>query len=137
MRIFIVLPFVFLACLGRAEILDVKTLRAKATEFDKKVVTIRGVVKSAENRISRAGRPYFVTTLIDQKLTVELYGYGDLKKLPVAKDVVQAKGTFYIERTVGRNVFRNEIVIKLDDKENEYRILKPSELVEAGRVGGR
>ena len=136
MRKLFVLPFIFLACVGQAETLDVKTLHEKAKEYDKKIVTIRGVVKSAENRISKAGRPYFVTTLIDQKLTIELYGYGALKKLPAAKDVVQAKGTFYIERTVGRSVFRNEIVIKLDDKENEYRILKPSELVETGRAGG-
>ena len=137
MRKLLILPLLLLACVGQAEVLNVKTLRTKATEFDNKLVTVRGVVKSAENRASRAGRPYFVTTLVDEKLTIILYGYGALKKVPVAKDVVEAKGTFYIERKVGNTIFKNEVVIKLEDKDNEYRILKPSELVEAARPGGQ
>jgi hypothetical protein len=94
-------------------------------------------VKAAENRVSRAGRPYFVTTLIDEKLRIIIYGYGALRNVPVAKDVVEAKGTFYIERKVGNTIFKNMVVIKLEDKDSEYRILKPSELVEASRPGGQ
>jgi len=109
--------------LGHWPTLDIKGLLADAKAHDKKVVTLRAEVKVAENRVSRAGKPYFVVTVQQAALTVDLFGYGKLEPLPKPKAKVQATGVFWIERKVGTRVFKNEIVIRLMDKPSPFKIL--------------
>jgi hypothetical protein len=110
--------FFLLATLALAtDKLTVKQLQADAKKYDGKEIVLSGKVEKFQQKTSRAKNEYFVFKLIDKedkKSIVNVYGQGKLEKFPKDGDLVELKGTYRLEKTVGGNTFKNEIQIKPD-----------------------
>jgi len=78
-------------------------------KFDKKVVTVSGIVKKFNSRISKAGNKYFTFDLTSGKDKVSVYSHGQLEKDLMDGTKVEVKGTFVKEKTVGKSTYKNEI----------------------------
>ena len=110
--------FLILATLAlAADKLTVKQLQADTKKYDGKEIVLTGKVDKFQQKTSRAKNEYFVFKLIDKadkKSIVNVYGQGKLEKAPKEGELVELKGTYRLEKTVGGNTFKNEIQIKLD-----------------------
>ena len=107
----------FLAALGLAALsaivlakfVTVDELMKKKSEFDQKVVTVRGKVDKFTEKTSKAGNEYTTFTMMGEKQKLNGYLREHLKKAPKNGDVIEITGTFRLEKKVGDRVFKDEV----------------------------
>lgn len=92
-----------------AEKTTVEALVKNGKKFDKKAVTVRGLVDRFSARTSKAGNSYFLFELQDKGRWVHVYGQGKLTKEPKNADKVEVTGEFAMERKSGDRTFKVEI----------------------------
>ncbi len=80
-----------------------------ADKFDKKVITVKGVVKKFKARTSKAGNDYFTFDLTSGADKIAIYSHGKLDKDLKDGDKVEVKGKFTKEKKVGTMTFKNEL----------------------------
>lgn len=74
--------------------------------FDGHTVTIRGTVTSLQERVSRAGNPYYTFDLSDGRQAVRVFSFG---AAPCRAGAATVEGTFGKIKQQGRYTFYNEV----------------------------
>jgi hypothetical protein len=79
---------------------------ADPDRFDGQAVTISGSIANFQERVSRAGNPYYTLDLSDGKRAVRVFSFG---KTPCRAGVASVEGTFEKVKRQGRYTFYNEV----------------------------
>jgi hypothetical protein len=74
--------------------------------FDGQTVTIRGTVTNVQERVSRAGNPYYTLDLSDGKQTIRVFSFG---AAPCRAGAGTVEGSFAKVKQQGRYTFYNEV----------------------------
>lgn len=74
--------------------------------FDGQAVTIRGTVIILQERVSRAGNPYYTLDLNDGKQAIRVFSFGTA---PCRAGAATVEGTFAKVKQQGRYSFYNEV----------------------------
>jgi hypothetical protein len=77
-----------------------------ADRFDGQAVTISGTVTNFQERVSRAGRPYYTFDLSDGTEVVHVFSFG---KAPCKSGGATVDGTFAKFKQQGQYTFSNEV----------------------------
>ncbi len=108
-----------------AENATVSAILKDPAKFDNKALTVVGKVAKFKARVSKIGKPYFTFDLTEGTNHIPVYGRGELQPAPKDGDKVEATGLFAKERTVGTNIFKNELDVTTKAKEKfGVKILK-------------
>ena len=81
-------------------------LLANADRFDRQTVTISGTITNLQERVSRAGNPYYTLDLSDGEQAVRVFSFG---KAPCRSGAVAVEGRFEKVKRQGRYTFYNEV----------------------------
>jgi hypothetical protein len=81
-------------------------LLAEPDRFDGQAVTIRGTVTNLQERVSRAGNPYYTLDLSDGKQAIRVFSFG---AAPCRVGVATVEGVFAKVKQRGRYTFYNEV----------------------------
>jgi len=79
---------------------------ANLDRFDGQAVTIRGTVTNLQERVSRAGNPYYTLDLSDGKQAIRVFSFGTA---PCRAEAGTVEGTFAQVKQQGRYTFYNEV----------------------------
>jgi len=79
---------------------------ANPDRFDGQPVTIRGTVTNLQERVSRAGNPYYTLDLSDGKQAIRVFSFGTA---PCRADAATVEGSFAKIKRQGRYTFYNEV----------------------------
>jgi hypothetical protein len=74
--------------------------------FDGQAVTIRGTVTNLQERVSRAGNPYYTLDLSDGKRAIRVFSFGTA---PCRTGAATVEGTFAKVKQQGRYTFFSEV----------------------------
>lgn len=74
--------------------------------FDGHTVTIRGTVTNLQERVSRAGNPYYTLDLSDGKHAIRVFSFGTA---PCRAGAGTVEGSFAKVKQQGRYTFYNEV----------------------------
>jgi hypothetical protein len=74
--------------------------------FDGQAVTIRGALTNLQERVSRAGNPYYTIDLSDGKQAIRVFSFGTA---PCRTGAATVEGTFAKVKQQGRYTFHNEV----------------------------
>ncbi len=100
----------FLTLLSTVATAQVRTspseILGNADRFDGQAVAISGTVTNLQERISRAGNPYYTLDLSDGKRVIRVFSFG---KAPCSSGVATVDGTFQKAKRQGRYTFYNEV----------------------------
>ncbi len=77
-----------------------------ADRFDRQPVTITGLITNVQEKVSRAGNPYYTVDLSDGKQAVRVFSFG---KVPCRSGAATVEGTFEQVKEQGRYTFYNEV----------------------------
>ena len=109
---FVVAPFLYclLAVTALASAQAVSTspsdILANPDRFDGQAITIRGTVTNLQERVSRAGNPYYTLDLRDGKQAIRIFSFGTA---PCRAGTATVEGTFAKVKQQGRYTFYNEV----------------------------
>ena len=109
---FVVAPFLYclLAVTALASAQAVSTspsdILANPDRFDGQAITIRGTVTNLQERVSRAGNPYYTLDLRDGKQAIRIFSFGTA---PCRAGTATVEGTFAKAKQQGRYTFYNEV----------------------------
>jgi hypothetical protein len=109
-----------------AESVSVGDLLKDPAKYDKKVITVTGMVSKFKAKTSKAGNKYFTFTLEEKKEHIAVYGQGELSPEPKNGDRVEATGEFAKERSSGDLIFKNELDVskKGAESKNGVKVVK-------------
>ena len=79
---------------------------ANTDRFDAQTVTIRGTVTNLQERVSRAGNPYYTLDLSDGKQAIRIFSFGTA---PCRSGTATVEGGFAKVKQQGRYTFYNEV----------------------------
>lgn len=79
---------------------------ADPDRFDGQTVTLRGTVRNLQERVSRAGNPYYTLDLSDGKQAIRVFSFGTA---PCRTGAATVEGTFAKVKQQGRYAFYNEV----------------------------
>jgi hypothetical protein len=79
---------------------------ANPDRFDSQPVTIRGTITNLEERVSRAGNPYYTLDLSDGKQAIRVFSFGTA---PCRAGAATVEGSFAKVKRQGRYTFYNEV----------------------------
>jgi DNA polymerase III alpha subunit len=79
---------------------------ANADRFDRQAVIVTGVVTNVQERVSRAGNPYYTVDLSDGNQAIRVFSFG---KVPCRSGGATVEGTFAKIKQQGRYTFYNEV----------------------------
>ncbi len=79
---------------------------ANPDRFDSQPVTIRGTVTNLQERVSRAGNPYYTLDLSDGKQAIRVFSFGTA---PCRVGGATVEGSFEKVKRQGRYTFYNEV----------------------------
>lgn len=79
---------------------------ANPDRFDNQPVTLRGTVTNLQERVSRAGNPYYTLDLGDGRRTVRVFSFGTA---PCRAGTATVEGSFTKVKRQGRYTFYNEV----------------------------
>jgi hypothetical protein len=79
---------------------------ADPDHFDGQSVIITGTVSHLQERVSRAGNPYYTLDLSDGKQAIRVFSFGTA---PCRTGAVTVDGTFAKVKQQGRYTFYNEV----------------------------
>ena len=79
---------------------------ANPDRFDSQPVTIRGTVTNLQERVSRAGNPYYTLDLSDGKQAIHVFSFGTA---PCRAGAATVEGSFAKVKRQGRYTFYNEV----------------------------
>jgi len=77
-----------------------------ADRFDGQAVTISGAITNLQERVSRAGNPYYTFDLSDGKQAIRVFSFG---KVLCRSGAATVDGTFQKVKRQGQYTFYNEI----------------------------
>jgi hypothetical protein len=110
--VFVVAPFLYcllaIAALASAQAVSTSPsdILANPDRFDGQAVTIRGTVTNLQERVSRAGNPYYTLDLSDGKQAIRVFSFG---AAPCRAGAATVEGTFAKIKQQGRYTFYNEV----------------------------
>ena len=81
-------------------------IRTNAGSFDGQSVTINGSITNLQERVSRAGNPYYTFDLSDGKQAIRVFSFG---KAPCRAGGATVEGSFEKVKQQGRYTFYNEV----------------------------
>ncbi len=109
-RFFLPLVFALSAASFAADTLQVDQVLKDLKKYDKKTISVKGMVDGFDARTSKKGNEYTVFKLKDKAgKTISVYSRGHLKTAPKNADWVVVTGFFQVEKKVGSQTFKNEI----------------------------
>jgi len=79
---------------------------ASAGRFDGQPVTISGTITNVQERVSRAGNPYYTFDLSDSKQAIRVFSFGTA---PCRVGGATVEGSFEKVKRQGRYTFYNEV----------------------------
>jgi hypothetical protein len=79
---------------------------ASAGRFDGQPVTISGTITNVQERVSRAGNPYYTFDLSDGKQAIRVFSFGTA---PCRVGGATVEGNFEKVKRQGRYTFYNEV----------------------------
>jgi len=79
---------------------------ASAGRFDGQPVTISGTITNVQERVSRAGHPYYTFDLSDGKQAIRVFSFGTA---PCRVGGATVEGSFEKVKRLGRYTFYNEV----------------------------
>jgi hypothetical protein len=109
---FVVAPYLYclLAVTALASAQAVSTspsdILANPDRFDGQAITIGGTVTNLQERVSRAGNPYYTLDLRDGKQAIRIFSFGTA---PCRAGTATVEGTFAKVKQQGRYTFYNEV----------------------------
>jgi hypothetical protein len=77
-----------------------------ADRFDRQPVIVTGVIMNVQERVSRAGNPYYTVDLTDGKQAVRVFSFG---AVPCRSGAATVEGQFEKVKQQGRYTFYNEV----------------------------
>jgi hypothetical protein len=77
-----------------------------ADRFDGQPVTINGTITNLQERVSRAGNPYYTLDLTDGKHAIRVFSFGTA---PCHAGAATVEGSFAKIKQQGRYTFYNEV----------------------------
>ena len=79
---------------------------ANGNRFDGQAITISGTITNFQERVSRAGNPYYTFDLSDGKRAIRVFSFG---KAPCRSGGASVEGRFEKVKRQGRYTFYNEV----------------------------
>lgn len=79
---------------------------ADPDHFDAQSIIISGTVADVQERVSRAGNPYYTLDLSDGKQAIRVFSFG---RAPCRAGTVTVEGTFNKVKRQGQYTFYNEV----------------------------
>lgn len=79
---------------------------ANPDRFDGQPVTINGTITNLQERVSRAGNPYYTLDLSDGKQAIRVFSFGTA---PCRAGAATVEGSFAKVKRQGRYTFYNEV----------------------------
>ena len=98
---------VILATWVSAQATSPSAILANPNGYDGQPVTISGTITRLQERVSRAGNPYYTLDLSDGRQTIRVFSFG---AAPCRTGRATVEGTFEKVKRQGRYTFYNEVV---------------------------